>query len=203
MKILIAEDDLTSRNILALLLEKQGYEVVSTTNGEEAWAEMQKPDAARLAILDWVMPGMDGVEVVRRLRSMPGTNPPYVLMLTARGDKEDVVAGLQAGADDYLSKPFNPDELRARVEVGRRVLTLQAQLAAQVQELRAALEHISTLQGILPICSYCKKIRDDQGYWSQVEAYISTHSVARFSHGICPGCLEKHYPEAAAERSSG
>ena len=115
-------------------------------------------------------------------------------MLTAKDGKTDVIAGLDAGANDYLAKPFDAGELRARVEVGRRMVELQAQLAESVSELQTALEHVKTLRGIVPICAHCKKIRDDQGYWSQVEVYVRDHSEAEFSHGICPECIKRFYP---------
>jgi phosphoserine phosphatase RsbU/P len=202
MRILIAEDDITSRSMLAAVLKKSGHEVVETANGLEAWEMFQKPDAPRLVILDWMMPLMDGFEVLRRIRTREttgtadaATERPYIIMLTTRSEKTDVIAGLNIGADDYLAKPFDAGELRARVEAGRRLLEMQEQLAEQIRQLRQALDHIKTLQGILPICSFCKKIRDDQGYWNQVEAYISLHSDALFSHSICPECMNEHYPE--------
>jgi len=199
MRILIAEDDLTSRNILAALLKKKGHEVMETTNGTDAWTVMQKPDAPRMAILDWMMPEMDGLEVVRRIRELQTEQPPYLIMLTAKGEKSDIVVGLDAGADDYLVKPFDAGELKARIEVGRRIVDLQMRLAEQVKALQQALKHIKTLQGIIPICSFCKKIRNDKGYWDQVEAYVGKHSQAEFSHSICPECMAIHYPEYADE----
>ena len=195
MRILIAEDDLTSRMMLAAVLKKHGHEAVVTTNGLEAWEALQKSDAPRLAVLDWMMPDMDGLEVVRRTRAEITGPQPYLIMLTTKGEKEDIVAGLDAGADDYLTNPFHPAELRARVEVGRRLVEIQDQLALQVHELRQALDDIKTLQGILPICMHCKKIRNDTGYWEQVEGYVSRHSEALFSHCICPECLKQHYSE--------
>ena len=195
MRILIAEDDFTSRTVLVGVLMKAGHEVTATVNGAEAWQALQQPDAPALAILDWMMPELDGPEVVRRVRARPTDQPPYLIMLTTKGEKADIIAGLQAGANDYLAKPFNPGELRARVEVGRRMVELQATLAAKLEELRLALNQIKTLRGIVPICASCKKIRDDRGYWSQVEVYVQHHTEAQFSHGICPDCVQKLYPE--------
>jgi sigma-B regulation protein RsbU (phosphoserine phosphatase) len=195
MRILIAEDDFTSRTMLAAILQKEGYEVAVTTNGAEVWQALQQPDASTLVILDWMMPAMNGLEVVRRVRARNDDRPPYIIMLTTKGEKADIIAGLEAGANDYLTKPFDAGELRARVEVGRRMVEMQAALAAKIEELREALEQIKALRGIVPICRHCKQIRDDQGYWNQVETYISRYSDAQFSHGICPECLEKYYSE--------
>jgi phosphoserine phosphatase RsbU/P len=195
MRILIAEDDLTSRTVLKAVLVKLGHEVVETINGEDAWMIMEKPDSPRLIILDWMMPVMDGLEVVKRVRAVPFSQPPYIIMLTTKGEKLDIIAGLDAGADDYLSKPFDPGELRARVDAGRRMIEMQDRLSAQVKELQKAVDEIKTLQGIIPICSFCKNIRDDKGYWNRVEAYVSEHSEAQFSHSICPDCMKEHYPE--------
>ena len=197
MRILIAEDDFTSRTVLAGVLKKCGHEVVETVNGAAAWDAMQKPDAPALAILDWMMPEMDGPKVVRRVRALQTDRPPYIIILTSKGDKADIIAGLEAGANDYLAKPFDAGELRARVEVGRRLVEMQAALASKIEELRQALDQIKTLRGILPICANCKKIRDDQGYWSQVEVYVRDHTEAQFSHGICPECMKRLYPEFA------
>ena len=195
MRILIADDDITSRTVLSAVLQKSGHEVVEARDGGEALAALDRDGAPRIAILDWMMPGIDGVEVCRRLRARATARPPYLIMLTTRGGKTDISAGLRAGADDYLTKPFNAVELVARVEVGCRFVTLADRLADKVKELQAALVQIRTLSGIVPICSSCKRIRDDAGYWRQVEAYVSAHSEAKFTHGICPECMAKLYPE--------
>jgi phosphoserine phosphatase RsbU/P len=197
MRILIAEDDFTSRKMLAGVLKKEGHEVTATVNGAEAWQAMQQPHAPRLVILDWMMPEMDGLEVVRRVRTLETDQPPYIIILTTRGEKVNIVTGLEVGADDYLTKPFDLGELRARVEVGRRILELQAAMADKVRELQKALDHVRTLRGIIPICASCKNIRDDRGYWKQVEVYVRDHTEADFSHSICPECIKKLYPEFA------
>jgi DNA-binding response OmpR family regulator len=195
MRVLVADDDLTSRNILAAVLKKWGLDFVVTEDGLSAWDVLQRPDAPRLILLDWNMPGMDGLEVCRRLREKESHDPPYVILLTARGEKSDIVQGLEAGANDFVTKPFDPGELSARLAVGRRVIDLQSALNERIRELSAAIEHVKTLQGIIPICMHCHKIRTDTDSWQRIEQYIQEHSDAHFSHGICPRCLEQHHPE--------
>jgi CheY-like chemotaxis protein len=199
MKLLIAEDDPVSRRVLEASLRKWGYDLVVACDGDQAWQALTEPGPPDLAILDWMMPGMDGVEVCRRLRGLPARRPVYVILLTAKGGREDIVEGLQAGADDYITKPFDRDELRARVQVGIRVVDLQRSLADRVCELEDALSRVKQLQGLLPICSYCKKIRDDRNYWTQVESYVTERSEAQFSHSICPPCYDAYVrPELEA-----
>ncbi|PYV91799.1 MAG: response regulator, partial [Acidobacteria bacterium] len=115
----------------------------------------------------------------------------YIILLTAKERSQDIVAGLQAGADDYLTKPFDLEELRARMQAGLRISELQDSLAERVRELEDALSRVRILQGLLPICSYCKKIRDDSNYWQQIENYVTAHSGAQFSHSVCPQCYEE------------
>ena len=141
MRILIAEDDLTSRKILAGVLRKIGHEVVETVDGLAAWAELQKTDGPKLAILDWMMPEMEGLDVVREVRALDIEKPPYIIMLTTRGEKADIIAGLDAGANDYLSKPFDTGELQARVEVGRRMVELQDALVESRKALAYEASH--------------------------------------------------------------
>jgi len=191
VRILIAEDDVVSRRMLEVTLTKWGYEVITTENGVQALEVLCQPDAPSLAILDWMMPGMDGAEVCLKAREMAADRSLYIILLTAKGRKEDIVEGLTAGADDYIVKPFDRSELKARMNAGERILRLQAELSARVKELELALTNVKLLQGLLPICCYCKKIRNDQNYWEQVDSYISDHSEAQFTHGICPECRDK------------
>ena len=188
MKVLIAEDEPDSLQLLQIMAGKWGYDAVPARDGVEAWEALQREDAPQLAILDIMMPRMDGLEVCHRAKEMALTVPVYIIMLTAKTLPKEIVSGLEAGADDYLTKPFDPNELRARIKVGERILGLQSSLADRVEELEEALSRVKQLQGLLPICSYCKKIRDDRNYWEQVESYIAKHSEAQFSHGICPDC---------------
>jgi diguanylate cyclase (GGDEF)-like protein len=145
MKILIADDDRTSRRILQAVLLKWGYEVLSVSDGNEAWQALNEPDHPRLAILDWNMPGMDGLEVVRRLRKGEATDPHYLIILTSRGEKKDVVEALNSGADDYIAKPYDNEELKARIGVGIRVIELQAALACRLADLDRANAAIAQL----------------------------------------------------------
>jgi DNA-binding response OmpR family regulator len=177
MRILIADDDRITALMLSQTLESWGFDVTVVADGTAAWEQLTGVEPKTLLIVDWMMPGLDGLELCRRIRAAPRPTPVYVILLTARTDRRDLVAGLEAGADDYLTKPFDPDDLRARIHVGERALALMA--------------NIKRLTGLLPICSYCKRIRSDKNYWEQVDSYITEHTDARFSHGICPECYEK------------
>jgi two-component system, cell cycle response regulator len=141
MRVLIAEDDPVSRRVLQAHLSKWGYEVVVTADGADAWKVLQGNDLPSLAILDWMMPSMDGIEVIRRLRGRGDPSYVYVILLTAKSQKEDIVAGLEAGADDYLVKPFDAHELRARIRTGKRILDLQRELLAVQAALREEATH--------------------------------------------------------------
>ena len=197
MRILIAEDDATSRLLLTGVLQRWGYAVTAVSDGAAALAHLQQADAPKLALLDWMMPGLEGPEICRRLHATPTDTPAYLILLTAQDDKQRVVEGLEAGANDYISKPFDMAELQARLAVGKRVLDLQQALSQRVLDLQAAMAHIKTLQGILPICMYCHKIRNDQQSWDRLEGYLAKHAEVQFSHGICPACLVKHFPDYA------
>jgi DNA-binding response OmpR family regulator len=201
MKILVAEDDAVTRKILVVTLERLGWDVIQAADGEAAWQvfeTLKGKDAPEMAVLDWMMPSVEGVEICRRLRTTPGFELVYVILVTSRGGKEDLSYGLAAGANDYITKPFDPVELQARVRVGERMVRLQRSLAARVTELEAALAHVQRLQGLLPICSYCKKVRNEANYWEQVESYLGAHSDLDFTHSICPQCTEKMMKEIDA-----
>jgi len=200
MNVLIAEDDVTTRTMVNGVLTRAGYDVTAVENGDDAWERLRDRGPV-LAVLDWMMPGLDGTEVVRRVREQEkgGSASDYLILLTSRNSKADIVEGLEFGADDYVVKPFDGNELLARIRVGERVMELQRALAARVSELQNALDRIRTLHGLIPICAGCKKIRDDQGYWQQVEKYITDRSDAEFSHGLCPECMRDIYPPEICE----
>ncbi len=149
MKILVAEDDRASRRRLEVTLKKWGYEVIATADGKQAWEKYQETEDLPLIVLDLEMPGMDGLDVCRKVRMASESQLPYIIFLSAFESKEDVAEGLLAGADDYVTKPFHPMELRARVKVGVRVIELQQTLENRVKELEDAFDKINELHDIL------------------------------------------------------
>ena len=148
MRVLIAEDSEVTRRLLASQLERWGYTVVAVNDGAEAWRELQRPDAPRMAILDWMMPGMDGVDVCRMVRALNAEPYIYIVLLTGRDRRQDIVRGLSAGADDYITKPFDAQELEVRARAGRRIVDLNAQLVAAREQLAVEASH-DALTGLL------------------------------------------------------
>jgi phosphoserine phosphatase RsbU/P len=190
MNVLVADDDQTSRQVLNAILTGEHYTVTEVDNGLAALETLQSATEAFVALIDWEMPGMEGTEVCRRVRELSNSQPIHLILLTARDSKSDIVQGLRTGANDYIVKPFNRTELLARVSIGAQMVGLQRSLTQHIAELEDALKKVKQLGGLLPICSYCKKIRDDSNYWQQVELYVMHHSDAQFSHSICPSCYE-------------
>ena len=206
-KILVVDDIKKNIQLLGSVLDKEGYAVSYATNGAKA-LEMTAVEDFDLILLDVMMPEMDGFEVCRQLKQNRRTRDIPVLFLTAKSERDDIVRGLCEGAVDYLTKPFNTAELVARVKTHVALRQAQEvilernaeleeknrQLQQLLEENRKAMSEIKILRGIIPICSNCKKIRDDEGYWTQIESYISNHSEAEFTHGVCSECAEKLYP---------
>jgi DNA-binding response OmpR family regulator len=190
-RILIAEDHHVSRHLLERNLINWGFEVTTVEDGEAAAEILEKDDAPPIALLDWMMPKLDGAQVCARVRERAEKPYIYLILLTAKSQKEDVATGLEAGADDYVIKPFDADELRARLKVGERVVALERTLAKKVTDLQTALDDVKKLKTLLPICMYCKSIRDDRDYWHQIDEYIHTETGTDFTHGICPTCMAK------------
>jgi DNA-binding response OmpR family regulator len=191
MKVLLAEDDAVSRRLMETHLDKWGFKVIVARDGAEAWVQLNQQPDIEMAVLDWMMPEVDGIDLVHRIRNELGSRVLYILVCTARGGVEDLVTALDAGADDYLTKPFRQDEMRARLRVGVRTVTLERALRRRIAELDAALRHVRTLQGLLPICMHCKRIRNDDDVWERLENYLEAHADVEFSHGLCNECMAK------------
>lgn len=196
-RILIVDDTPANIQILDEALQTE-FDVYFAMNGNEALqkAESLQPD---LILLDIMMPIMDGFEVCRNLKEKEQFRNIPIIFITALGRPEEESRGLKLGAADYITKPFNPDLVLLRV---RNHLELKRQrdvLEQRTIELEKALAEIKVLKGIIPICAQCKKIRNDQGYWQQLEVFISDHSEAEFSHGICPDCMKELYPQQYAK----
>lgn len=178
MKILVAEDDTVSRLLLEAVLKKLGHEAVVTENGREAWERFQN-EYFPVVISDWMMPELDGPGLCRAIRNVHRDLYTLVIVVTVLGGKNNYLEAMDAGADDFITKPIDPDQLGARLRVAQRLLGLR--------------EHVKQLEGLLPICSFCKRIRDDANEWKQIEKYITQRSEARFSHSICPECSKEHF----------
>jgi DNA-binding response OmpR family regulator len=190
-RVLITEDHDIFRRLLQSYLASWEFEVTTASDGEEALRIITSHDPPAIAILDWMMPKLDGLEVCTRVRAAENRPYVYLVMLTAKGQSGEIAAGLEAGADDYIVKPFDPDELRARLKVGQRVVSLERALAARVAELQEAIDDVKALKTLIPICMYCKSVRDDRDYWHQIEEYIHKETGSDFSHGICPACMTR------------
>ncbi len=187
--ILIVDDEPVNLQVLSNHLSSEGYAVTPARSGQEA-LDFLAERTFDLVLLDVMMPRMSGYAVCRALRERHSLEDLPVIFLTAKNQVPDLVTGLAAGGNDYLVKPLSKDELLARVRIHLELLAVHRNLESLVEE---KISHVKVLQGLLPICASCKKIRDDQGYWNQIESYIDAHSEARFSHSICPDCLEQLY----------
>lgn len=175
MKILIAEDDLISRKVLLLTLQQQGHEVLAASDGAEAWAMFDR-EPVRVVVSDWMMPNLDGLDLCRRIRDRPQTPYTFFIILTAaHTSNDDYTLAMDSGIDDFLTKPLNREMLRTRLHMAERILRYTTE--------------ISLLQELIPMCSYCQKVRDGADYWERVDTYIKARTGARFSHGVCPECF--------------
>lgn len=194
VKILVVDDEPTNIDVMVKMLESEEYNLAIADSGEKALkvAGHFRPD---LILLDVMMPGMDGFETCRRLKESEAARDTPIIFVTARMKTDDVILGFQRGGQDYITKPFRRDEVMARIRTHVRLRMLIRNQETLIAELKKALSQVKTLRGMLPICASCKKIRDDQGYWHQIETYIRDHSEADFSHGICMDCARKLYPE--------
>jgi len=194
--ILAVDDSPLNLRLLTQLLRTHGFMARSANSGPEALESIRMipPD---LVLLDISMPDMSGFEVCHQIKTHPLTRDIPVIFLTASGHEEDVLHGFSVGAADYLTKPFREAELLARVRTHLELKRHRDEAHQLISDLREALDQVKTLSNLLPICSHCHKVRDDAGYWADVETYLLRHTQTRFSHGICPGCLQEAYPEIA------
>ncbi len=176
MKILIAEDDPVSVKILQFTLEHFGHEVVAAASGTDAWEKFDA-EPVRVIVSDWMMPGLDGLELCKKVRARPKTDYTYFILLTAiNTGRDNLRQAMDAGIDDFLTKPLDREAILMRLRVAERILEFTKQIRA--------------LKDLIPICMYCKRVRDDTDYWDQVEHYIHEHTGSNFSHGICPACFD-------------
>ncbi len=184
-KVLVAEDDPVSATILCALLERLGYTPLLARSGSEAWA-MFDAEPMRIVISDWTMPGLDGLQLCEKMRARSSTAYTYFILLTAKHTSTDNYAlATAAGVDDFLTKPLDRDALQMRLRVADRILRFTAE--------------IRQLKELIPICVYCRKVRDEGDYWERVETYIQKETGSRFSHGACPDCFEREMATFAAE----
>jgi len=183
--VLIVDDERFNLKVLTEFLYED-YKIMAAKTGEQALKAVQGSSLPDLILLDIMMPGIDGYEVCKKIKQDEKTSHIPIIFVTAISEAMDAAKAFELGAVDYITKPFNPVTVKARVKT-------HIQLNNTMRNLEAALKDVKKLSGLLPICSNCKKIRDDNGYWSQIEAYIRDHSEADFSHGICPGCSDELY----------
>jgi DNA-binding response OmpR family regulator len=177
LNILAVEDDILARKIICRALRRLNHEVIEAADGEEAWTRLQA-GGVRVVVCDWIMPRLDGLDLCRRIRARTGTEYVYFILLTGNtASDENQRAAAEAGVDDFLTKPLDPQEIWMRLRVAERILRYATQ--------------VSQLETFLPICSYCKKIRDDKNYWQQIESYINKRTGTDFSHSVCPDCYQR------------
>jgi phosphoserine phosphatase RsbU/P len=175
MKVLIAEDDRLASRVLEAALVKLGHEPLLADDGESAWNLLQT-EPVRAVVSDWQMPRLDGLELCRRIRSRTGDYVYFILLTQMMPTEKNLHDATDAGVDDFLGKPIDPAQLWMRLRVAERILGFTTE--------------VRQLESFLPICGYCKKVRDDQNYWQQIEQYINTRTGTNFSHGVCPDCIE-------------
>lgn len=190
MKVLIADDDAVIQKLVGNLVGKWGLDSVVAANGDEAWEIIQRDDTLRLALVDWLMPGINGIELARRVREHQ-IIPFHLIMLTMRGGKENVIEALDAGANDFVTKPFDRDVLEARVRVGLRQVELQSDLIRRFSASERVLAELPVLRDFIPVCAGCGAARDLEGRWRKVSLPAQPAGESGVSSLLCPGCGRK------------
>lgn len=212
-RVLVADDNYSNRQLIKLILIKNGYDVTLLEDGQKVLEQVKNinPD---IILLDIMMPEMNGFEVCRELKQMPKVKRIPVIFITGLQDTDNIARGFEYGGVDYITQPFENAELLARlkthlelknsrerlIKMVTREKRTKKKLLSMLHKLQLAKEQIKTLSGFIPICAHCKNIRDDQGYWSRIETYISSRTEAQFSHGLCPDCMKELYPEIYKKR---
>ncbi|MEH0018719.1 MAG: response regulator [Desulfobacter sp.] len=184
-RILIVDDETLNIRILTEFLQDD-YKIMAAKTGEQALKAVTSPTPPDLILLDIIMPGMDGYEICSRIKAEEKTAHIPVIFVTAVSEAMDAAKAFELGAVDYVTKPFNPVTVKARVNT-------HVKLNTTMRELETALAKVKQLSGLLPICAKCKKIRDDKGYWNEVDCYLEKNSKTKFSHGLCPDCSDALY----------
>ena len=192
MRILIADDDPNIRRCLSAQVAADGFDPVVCGNGEEALRILTAAPAPPIGLIDWIMPGLSGLDVCRALRNTALPIQPYLIIVTVKQFRVDITAALETGADDYMVKPFSMLELGTRIRVGRHNAEMQVALLDRTDRCKTATEQARTLRGLLPLCSACRKPRADPAYWEKVEAFFNnTHEDAPWADGLCPACAAR------------
>jgi DNA-binding response OmpR family regulator len=192
--ILVVEDNVDNLRMLKIILEEEGYSVRPTTNGTIALsaAKAIPPD---LVLLDITLPDIDGFEICRALKKTPNTKDVPIIFLTGKTSTDEMLRGFQVGGADYITKPFSNEVVLARISTHLQLRKMHVELIDKNKNLELAMASIKNLEGLIPICASCKNVRDDKGYWEQVESYMTKHADITFSHSICPECMARLYPD--------
>jgi len=191
MKILVAEDDSVSRRLLEASLSKWGYEIIAVPDGSRALEYLEKNHSIHFAILDWMMPGKEGIFICERMREKRQNRTVYIILMTPRDGSREAISGLASGADDYITKPIDKAELRQKVISGERIIHLEMTVSRKTEELRQLQEQNEQLREIVPNCTRCAKARQDDQFYRRVEAYLDQCSKTPTTHGLCPECRDK------------
>lgn len=184
--------------VLGNILRKKNYNIAAATSGKQA-LDMVVNSQPDLILLDIMMPDLNGYEVCEKLKENPTIKDIPVIFLTAKTETDDIVKGFTVGAVDYLTKPFESAELLARANTHIELKRARDKERELIVQLKEALTRVKQLSGMIPICSRCKKIRDDEGFWQRVEEYLEAHSEAQLTHSLCPDCVIKLFPEMSEE----
>jgi phosphoserine phosphatase RsbU/P len=192
LRILVVDDDAVTRSTLESVISGAGWSPVAIDDPELALEILTGADAPPIALIDWQMPTLSGLDLCRRVRAADVTARPYLIFVTGNSTSNDIVTGLDAGADGYMTKPIAANELQARVRAGLRTFALQQELRTRLQEAEAQSARNRPLRELLPMCVYCRRIRDEQQHWSTLEQFLTEKTDVRFTHGFCPTCYELH-----------